>query len=526
MIRGSITLSILLCMFCMFVLPLYTQEDADLIDPFLDESFSAGTESIGAVDESAESPVEDDLFFVNKDKEKGSFDIFTSVQNDFEYLFQRDSTRINKDRLHYESPILDALTLHNQLKYKNANRWFRFVLDYQLYFQLLDKEESTKDTVWDLDTFLGFELKEAYIAFTVQQNVDFLFGKNLFTMGSAFLVNPSNPLRSTTGSSIAWDRARTVPDYSTADEAFPSFEYPQGSSEDIGAWMFSTSLNLSFLYIQLAYLPQLDTGFIEFDRSTNSFLAKIAYTQWYEFVPSFVFFYDSHIFLGLDISASIGDELTLHGEFALSFEHELRNIKKQEIRSDVAPLFPGDDIYHYSLAKKDDALFFEGIVGLRYTPQSESTSLFTILFELYYNGKGLFTDEWNSYLADLDNLYANATTLQGNSLTSSGAAAYEGLTGVGIRLYEPLRVRPLYLLLQISRDDLFSSFSTEVFYGEAGIVYSPFDTTFATQMMFEWKGQSIISIGTELQYFFGLDGGAFTELTRSFLLGLYTKIEF
>ena len=434
-----------------------------------------------------------------------------TIENKFYYSpIQRDSTFLNKNKHIFIAPLKNILLLSSFIQYRNAERWFKFNFDYRLFLEARDRKWNKKSDVFNIDTFWGLELNEAFIDFTIANIFTVKIGKSQFQSGSALIVNPSNPLIYTPGEFTAWASHLQIPDY-FSNAPFPSFDFPIGSKKEIGTWQFNTRVSTSLMFVEFAYLPKIETNFREFDRPYHSFLTKISYTQWDSFTPSLIYFYDNNSFIGADMSTTINDDITIHAELGISFENELRRIQKNST------------INTYKITQEaKNGIFIENVVGISYTPTVDSISLFTILFETYYNGKGLDNNDWQSYIDDLSDLQKDRE----NIMNPIYLPIYTGLIGNNLHLYSPIRVRPLYFLLQLSRNDVFSHFSSQRFNTESTLIYSPFDTTFLWINSFEWEGIEIITLGTEIHYNFGLKGGAFTELTDAFTIQIYSKFIF
>ncbi len=499
-----------------------TQEEF-LDDTFLDDSFSVEQKEENDAEtfdssERTDTDTTDTISTISPTAASSTMLLSFSIEERLFYTpVQRNESSLNKDKHIFVTPLKNTMLLGSFIQYRNAERWFKFLLDYRLFLEGKDKEWDTKSDVFDIETFLGLEINEAFVDVSIADVVNIKVGKSQFRSGSAFIVNPSNPLVYKPGEYTAWVKRLQVPNYAS-NVPFPAFDFPVGSKDEIGAWQFSTNISTSLMFIEFAYLPKLETGFREFDRPYHSFLGKVSYAQWYAFVPSLIYFYDDSSFIGADISATLNDDITVHTEWGMSFENELRRIKKDA----TIARSPDTSVDRYSIKQEaDDGIFVEGVVGVQYTLTVDSVSFFTLLFETYYNGKGLNNDDWQVYRDDLSALYKGI-----ENRDNPFRASYTGLIGNSLFLYSPIRVRPLYFLLQLSRDDVFSRFSAQRFNIETTLVYSPFDTTFSWISGFEWEGVEVITLGTELQYNFGIEGGAFTELTDVFTIQIYSKLLF
>ena len=501
-------------------------------DLFLDESFSDSEQDTPSV----ESPnASDDAIqrivipTIPVQLSVPSVSVLFGITDEYAHtLYQRDDTVLNPDRLQYTSPLTNILTLDSRVRYKNAARWFSFEVDNRVFFEL--KDEKDKSDPWEVDTFHGNELKSASIGVSLFDDiVSFRLGKILSAQSVGFLKTPSDPLYRAYGNSVAWASNKEFETVSTRDFSIEPLERGSGSSVSgegnsntarIGSWMTDATLLLPWFSLRQAYLPKLETGFEEFDRPYHSSLTSISLIMFPQVTPTLTFFYDNVPFVGVAMSSNIGDYVTLYLDSSVSFKNELPVPKADGSQ----PLSPTTSLDHYTVESyKKDGTYFEGLLGTSITPSFEGETLFSMLFEVYYNGKGLVNDEWDDYKDVLQDIHTNYKNFSQNEQIQN---LYKGILSVPLQYYNPIRVRPLYLTLRISRDNIFQKIWTEQFDISSSLVYSVFDTTFSWSTNFDWIGKNFLKTGISFDYYFGSPNGAFTELTNAFTISVYTSLTF
>lgn len=490
-------------------------------DSFLDDSFTTN-ETIANPIISEEEPFKQ----TNYETVRQSFSLLKFFLIDtFSYNIAHYDSTFNKEELFYNSPWNNTLQFNNFIQYKNKQRWLELKMDYNLYYtvQPTSATDFEKEHVSNtLDTVFQYELKEATATVSFFENkIKLRIGKIFNSFGSAFLVNPSNPLARNYGNSMQFAKNITVEKYSTTD--LQTIHREQGTGDDIGYWATEFELSWYPIVWHIAYLPSMTTGFKEFDRPEHSMLTTLGINVWDTVHPSLLFFlYGKNYSAGADISVGLGDYLTLHGEIGLSFENELLILKE----TSTTILGPTTRLQEYSLEPySTEGVYSSGILGISYTPQIETTSLATILLELYYNGKGLWQSDWDDQIDfrnDINALYSDTFS---SSTFGAFSGKCKGMLNISRYYYNPLDVRPLYMLIRISRENILNRIWTQDLNVETSMVYSLLDTTFLWDMGIEIVLQDLISVGVQSRYIFGLPNGAFTELVDNFVFSVYSKVE-
>lgn len=510
---------------------LYSQDSLD--DLFLDDSFSeeGTTEDIFSddaelTDETIDETSDDDAQYTSPPEAKKQ--VFFSMQDSVSFATLRESAVHNKDALHYSSPWSNQLWFNNYARYVNPERYLEFKIDYNILYQAQSAKHT--DSLDTLDTYFGYELRESMVRLSLFDTlISFRNGKLNRKFGTAFLYNPSNPLRRTYGSDILFAKNEGVQLFDTKNKNV-SLDYTEkGTGDDVGFWATEIEVFLEPIVWRLAYLPKLETGFREFDRPDHSWLTSVNITAWDSFTPRGLFFlYGDNYFTGFDFSFGHWEQITLQAEVGISSENEQRVLKKDGTTTIPTGRTSSVSFPEWTLEPSaTDGVFVSSVVGLVYTPSFDGTSYFSSLFEIYYNGKGLWNDEWETQLNYLNDIKQTRDDYNDQSSPFYALSdVYKGLHNVNRYYYDPLQARPLYLMMRIWRDDLLKAYWTETLNIETSLLYSVLDTSFLWDVQTEVITNEIMTIGVETRYAFGLPYGAFTELTEVFKTSVYTKVTF
>ena len=522
----------------------FSQDAESLDDLFLDDSFlSNEEEGDEATDQNTDQNTdqyadetlneETDDYILHTPPPEAKTRLFLNIKDSFSYTTFREDAVHNKDALHYISPWKNQLLLNSYLQYVNAKRYLEFKLDYNLLYQTKSAEHT--DSLDTLDTYFGYELRESMVRVSLfDKLISIRNGKINRTFGTAFLYNPSNPLRRTYGSDVLFIKNTKIDTFSTKDKTVSLDYTDKGSGADIGFWATEIELFITPIVWRLAYLPKLETGFREFDRPDHSWLTSVNIVAWDSFTPRGLFFlYGDNYFTGLDFSIGNWEQITLQAEVGISSENELRVLKKDTttiIPTGQTPTGQPTSVSfpEYTLEQYDTkGIYLNSVVGFVYTPLFDGISYVSMLFEIYYNGKGLWNDEWYNQLNYLNDIKQTRDDYNNQSSPFYALSdVYKGLHNVNRYYYDPLQARPLYLMMRLWRDDLLKAYWTEDLNVETSIVYSVLDTSFFWNTQTEVVANDIMTFGVETRYAFGLPYGAFTELTRVFNTDVYTVIKF
>lgn len=513
---------------------IYAQAD----DPFLDDSFISGDMQEDTMQSSEEEGSNNTEGAITDDHapdadtssitslQPSSYSLITfELSETLSYRTLRDDSTLNPSNLFYVSPWYNELMMNNYIQFRNRGRYFSLHLDYNLYFYTGSTETTdiTKDDfAHSLDTGLQFELIKGNVNFSFLENtLSFSAGKILRSFGSAYFINPSNPLSRETGYRFAMAKNLSIDTIGT--EAAYTILQERGSGTEIGYWALEFILNIFPVAWQIAYLPSLTTGLAEFDRPDHSMVTTISVYTWDFITPSMLLYvYGDKAFTSADVSIGIGDEITLHSELGLSFENELLVVKE------TTPTVYGPDvsIQNYTLTQKDEGgVYPSALIGMTYTPRIESTNIATFYLELYYNGKGLWNEDWQEQLdlhKDIDDI---ASMTKEQERLAALSSSYRNMLNTTRYYYYPLDQRPLYIFLRISRENLFSSVWKHHLNVDSELMYSILDTSFLWNVNLELVTREIFSIGVTSGYSFGLPQGAFTELTNMYTFSIYSKIK-
>lgn len=433
----------------------------------------------------------------------------------------RDDSTLNPSEIFYSAPWKNDLLLNTNLQYKNKDRYLTLGVDFNLHLfgAVTDDTDFGKPGFADtLDTNMAFELREGYVRFSLLDNaLSFSLGKLLRSFGSGYFMNPGNPLLRKTGDRLAMAKNLKIKDLTTSG-AYDLIQ-ERGSGDEIGYWAIEVELNLFPITWQAAYLPLLETGFAEFDRPEHSVLSTLRLYTWDSVTPSLLFYaYGDKVFVSADVSMGIGEEITLHSEGAVSFENELPYLRETT---------PEYGYQNYTLTQNEkDGVHPSGLLGLTYTPRIDFQSIATFYLEFYYNGKGLWDDDWNEQLALHEDIYsAYNSLLEAAEPLKSLSSAYSGFLNGVRNYYNPLDQRPLYLFFRVSRDNLFSDIWENHLNLESNLIYSILDTSFLWTTKTELVTQELLSFGFAFRYAFGQPKGAFTLLTEVFSLSVFCGLQ-
>lgn len=509
---------------------------------FLDDNFNEETNDTVNDEEPAS---EDDFTPETADKELDivvpqpqAYKLLKFSIKDSQYFeTQRSDTAQNKGKYVHHSNWKNELLINNYAEYKSANKLINLRADYNLYANVKshkDKEISFDTESWGaMDSFARYELKEANIALQfLQSRLIFRVGKIYREYGSGYLVNPSNPLQRSYGEDLMFAKNHTVDNFSlddnVASDGIRNFVQEQGSTENIGFWASEAEVAFYPLTLRLAYLPQLKSGFEEFDRPQHSFLSSVQLNAWDSITPMLlVFSYGSKWFVGADLSLGINDDITLHGEGGLSFENELLVLKKKEETKYLLPTRQYETYQNYKLEQYDyDGVYPKVLLGATYTPTINAQPFLSILFEVYYNGKGLDYDEWDTQISYLKDIRTNYDEANDSAFFSSLSDSYKGMAGVYNAWYSPLEMRPLYSMLRVYRDDVLMRLWAEKLNLAVSLVYSVFDTSFYLSTHSEVELKEMFALGVDSTYSFGQPYGVFTELTDIASITFYSRLSF
>ncbi len=421
----------------------------------------------------------------------------------------------------YNTPIFfPQYQLSNSIQtdvyFANAGGWFYLHVIPRVYLEAKEPEQFTQ--LDSLNTFLGLEISKAQAGFRIWDSKAHLtVGKFSRSISTAFLYNPADPEVTRYTHSSIWRNHPSQFSYQTA-QAIDTFSDLHGSNRDVGQWRLELGLLFSWASFYFSYLPKLDTFLHEFYRENHSYQ--------FTFLPKFgndltlglTLYYDDAFFAGMSASYGIGNEITLQAE--LSADLGARSILI--VTDGTLLLGPTLGFDHYSIvSQKSDVLemgqIISGIAGVSYTPQN----LFTLLFELSYNGKGLSKDEWSTQIQNLERVIDTYAMLQ--SLDASLrplSEAYAGLIGYYARAYDPLQLAPLYMILRISRANVFESLWSERIDAETSLIYSPFDGSFLVEAEVSWLAQRVLELSVGYRTVFGARDGVFTVLPHRHRLAL------
>ncbi len=414
---------------------------------------------------------------------------------------------------------------------------FFFNIDNRVFSQLRGNGEKIESM--DLLTYVRNELFSTALGLSFwEKQITFKIGKLLNNTSVSFIATPSNPLVRVYGARLPWARDKIFPTISIQNISTASSYQEIGSGSvflrgsrtrnKVGSWMVDFELALPWFVLRQAYLPKLELNIKEFDRPYHSFLTSFTLTYFSQVTPTITFFYDNNPFVGVALSANVGEYITFHFDSSVTFENKLPVLTKEGSTLMLSLSNNIPSISNYILERKDpNGVYFEGVLGLTTTPVKDGEALFSLLFEIYYNGHGLLDNEWDSYLSGVREIVGAYTTLNQYALSSIRdlSGAYKGLLGAIVSNYNPLKVRPLYLFLRFKKENVFSKVWKERIDILISLIYSPFDTTFAWNTEVEWLS-NFLDVGMGFTYYFGRSRGTFTEIPSIFQYSIYTTVHF